>query len=147
VSTLVIGAGNDARHDDGAGLAVARRLRAAGIEAREVRGDLSALPDLWRDEDRVIVVDAVRSGAPPGTLHRFDALDAPLPAIFACASTHALGVAEAVELARALGRLPAALTVYGIEGAEFGMGEGLTPAVAAAIADAVAVITEDAGHA
>jgi hydrogenase maturation protease len=147
VSTLVIGAGNDARRDDGAGLAVARHLRAAGLDAREARGDLSALADLWRDTDRVILVDAVCSGAPPGTLHCFDALHAPLPAVFARASTHALGLAEAVELARALGRLPATLTVYGIEGAEFDMGEGLSPRVAEAIGRAVAAIKKDAGHA
>jgi hydrogenase maturation protease len=147
VSTLVIGAGNDARRDDGAGLAVARHLRAAGLDAREARGDLSALADLWRDTDRVILVDAVCSGAPPGTLHCFDALHSPLPAVFARASTHALGLAEAVELARALGRLPATLTVYGIEGAEFDMGEGLSPRVAEAIGRAVAAIKKDAGHA
>jgi hydrogenase maturation protease len=147
VSTVVIGTGNEARHDDGAGLAVARQLRAAGIEAREARGDLSSLADLWHDADRVILVDAVRSGARPGTLHRFDALAAPLPAVFARASTHALGVAEAVELARALGRLPDTLIVYGIEGAEFGLGEGLSPEVTAAIGRAVAAITKDSEHA
>ncbi len=48
-------------------------------------------------------------------------------------STHALGLGEAIELARALGRLPGRLLVYGVEGADFGTGEGLSPAVTAAL--------------
>ncbi|MGA8805322.1 MAG: hypothetical protein WB866_11580, partial [Solirubrobacterales bacterium] len=48
-------------------------------------------------------------------------------------STHALGVADAVELARELDRLPARLAVYGIEGENFEAGEGLTPAVEATV--------------
>lgn len=141
---LVIGAGSDLRRDDGAGLAVARRVRAAGIDVFEARGDLSSLVDSWAGKQRVIIVDAVRSGAVPGTLHRFDAAAAPIPALFARASTHAFGVAEAVELARALGRLPRSLVVYGIEGSDFSIGEGLTPEVALAVADTAALIVAEA---
>ena len=74
-------------------------------------------------------MDAVSTGAEPGTLHRFDATAEPLPAELFRSSTHALGVADAVELARELDRLPARLAVYGIEGENFETGEGLTPAV------------------
>ena len=44
-------------------------------------------------------------------------------------STHAFGVAEALELARALNRLPPCLLIYGIEGKNFAMGTGLSPEV------------------
>jgi len=143
MSLLVIGAGNDLRRDDGVGLAIARRLHAAGLAVREARGDLSALSDLWAGSERVIVVDAVRSGAPPGTVHRFDAVAAPLPAVFSQASSHAIGVAEAVELARALDRLPVSLVVYGIEGADFSAGEGLSPVVALAVENATQRISAE----
>jgi hydrogenase maturation protease len=127
----VIGLGNAARGDDAAGLIAARRL--GGIEHE---GDPLALLDVWDGAESVVVIDAVRSGAAAGTIHRLDA-DEPLPAALRTStSTHAVGLAEAVELARALGRLPARLTVYGIEGERFDAGTGLTPAVSAAV-DAV----------
>ncbi len=83
--------------------------------------------------DEVVLVDAVSSGAPAGTVHVFDASLEPLPvSVFGAASTHTLGLAEAVELARTLGRLPRRVLVYGIEGAGFDFGEGLSPEVEAA---------------
>ena len=135
---LVIGAGNELRRDDAAGLEVARRLAVvAGVEVREARGDMTSLADLWDAANRVVVVDAARSGAPPGSVHRFDATSDPLPAAFGRGSTHALGVADAVELARALGRLPATLIVYGIEGEDFSAGAGLSEAAVRGIDEAV----------
>jgi hydrogenase maturation protease len=73
-------------------------------------------------------VDAISSGSEPGRLHRFDVTHAPLPAEIFSVSTHALGLPEAVELARELGRLPR-LVVYGIEGETFEAGEGLSDPV------------------
>ena len=92
----------------------------------------------WASADEAIVIDAVSSGADPGTIHRLEANEARLPTGLFRGSTHALGVAEAVELARALERLPARLTVIGIEGAVFEAGRGLTPAVEAAVGEVVA---------
>ena len=129
---IVIGVGNAWRGDDGAGLAVARRLlelAPAGVEVLEVEGEATALMDAWNGDDRVVVVDAAQSGAAAGTVRRFDARAAPLPVRFLRSSTHAFGVADAIELARALGRLPAALEVYAIEGATFVAGDRLTPSV------------------
>ena len=88
-----------------------------------------------------MVVDAAASGASPGTVHRFDARAAPLPAAHLRSSTHAFGVADAVELARALGRLPGRLDVYAIEGGDFSLGAGLTPPVAAAVEALVVTLT------
>jgi hydrogenase maturation protease len=132
LSATLVGVGNDWRGDDGAGLALARRLHGelAGVRVLETRCDPAALLDAWSGADHVLVVDAVRSGAEPGTIHRI--ADGPLPAGMR-GSTHALGLAEAVELSRALGRLPARLEIYGIEGARFEPGAGLTPPVARAV--------------
>jgi hydrogenase maturation protease len=131
----VIGVGNAARGDDAAGLIAARRL--GGIEHE---ADPLALLDVWDGAESVVVIDAVRSGAAPGTIHRFDATE-PLPAALrSSTSTHAVGLAETIELARALGRLPERLIVYGIEGERFEAGADLTPAVAAGIDAAVRAI-------
>lgn len=76
-----------------------------GARIREYEGEPSGLIDAWEGEGEVVLVDAVSSGAPPGTVHRLDPLKGPLPAELFRRSTHHLGVTEAVELARALDRL------------------------------------------
>jgi hydrogenase maturation protease len=118
----------------------ARRIRErapAGVEIRELEGEPVSLVDAWEGADHVFVLDAVRSGSPPGTVHRIDASTGPIPATLSAASTHTLGVGEAIELARALGRLPARLVLYGIEAERIAAGAELTPAVAGAVDDAV----------
>jgi len=133
---LVIGLGNDFRRDDGAGRVAARRVRELAGEAVRVieeSGEGAALMDAWRGAELVILIDAVHSGAAPGTIHRLDARAQPIPSNFFHYSTHAFSVAEAVELARALDQLPPRLIVHGIEGKDFTSGEGLSPEVAAAV--------------
>ena len=129
---VIIGVGNEYRGDDGAGIAVARRLRALfpnGPTILEESGEGAALMQAWQGAAWVMLVDAVSSGAPPGTIHRLDAGAAPLPAGFFHYSTHAFSLAEAVELARSLDQLPSHLIVYGIEGENFHAGLELSPSV------------------
>jgi hydrogenase maturation protease len=132
---LVIGVGNSYRSDDGAGLEVARRLRESGAAAvLESEGEPIALLDAWEGAQGVVLIDAISSGATPGTIHRFDASREPLPAsVRGSTSTHAVGLGEAIELARTLGRLPRRVIVYGIEGESFAAGEELSTAVATAL--------------
>ena len=132
----MIGVGNAVRADDAVGLAVARRLRDTlpdDVEVLEREGEPTSLIDAWEGAETVWLVDALSSGAEPGTVQRLDATDGPIPAAFARTSTHHFGLPEAVELARAMGRLPGRLVVFGVEGADFETGESLTPAVAAAV--------------
>jgi hydrogenase maturation protease len=126
---IVIGLGNAFRGDDAAGLAVARAL---GDDPRVLvhEGEPIDLLDRWEGAGEVIVVDAARSGAAPGTVLRLDALAGPLGAP---GSTHAFGLAETLELARALGRAPERVTVYAIEGEDFAAGEALSAPVRAAV--------------
>lgn len=135
-SIVVIGVGNEYRNDDGAGIAVVRRLRAlfpAGVTIVEESGEGAALIQAWQGAAWVMLVDAVRSGASPGTIHPLDARAASVPSRFFHYSTHAFSVAEAIELARSLEQLPPQLVVYGIEGANFAAGLELSPAVEQAV--------------
>lgn len=139
----LVGVGNRWRGDDGAGLEVAAILaqRApAGVTVLAHEREPVDLIEAFDGASTVWLVDAVSSGAAPGTLHRFDASRDPLPAELFGVSTHQLGLADAVELARALKRLPERLIVHGIEGERFDTGGELTPAVASAtraLADAL----------
>jgi hydrogenase maturation protease len=131
----VIGLGNEWRCDDAVGREVARRLDGVVLD-----GEPIGLVEALDGADEVVLVDAVSSGAPPGTVHVFEAGSERLPAtLFGTSSTHTLGLAEAVELARSLGRLPRRVLVYGIEGASFSFGNGLSPEVA----DAAATVVEE----
>lgn len=132
---MILCCGNPDRADDAAGLLVARRLQALGIEAHEHTRDALALLDAWRGADDVILVDAVVTGAPTGTVSVWDG-GAPLPADvrFGC-STHAIGVAEAVGLARSLGCLPERLLLYGIEAQDFTPGAAPSGSVLEAVED------------
>jgi hydrogenase maturation protease len=136
----IIGVGNALRGDDGVGSAVVRRLASRlpeSVTLFEHGGDGMALLEIWRGAAWVMLVDAAQSGAPAGAIRRFEVAEQELPRGYFHASTHELGVAEAVELARSLRRLPQRLIVYAIEGADFAVGAGLSPAVADAVGPVV----------
>lgn len=129
----IIGCGNLDRGDDAAGLLVARRLRALGIEAEEQSGESFSLMDSWQGFETAIVVDALCSDHAPGEVSIWDASAHPLPKAALQCSTHAFGLYEAVELARTLGRLPDKLLIYGIEGKHFAVGARPSPEVEKAV--------------
>lgn len=136
-NVVVIGIGNQLRGDDGAGLEAVRRVRdcelSTSITVHLHEGEAIGLLTLWDGADAALLVDSVQSGAPPGTIHRLDASHLPLPARARRSSSHAIGVGEAIELARALGTLPPTIRVYGVEGLQFEAGTELTVNVAAAL--------------
>lgn len=136
---VVIGVGNELRGDDDAGLEVVRRLRrdGGGAEVELHEADGMSLLELWNGARAAVLVDATRSGAPPGTIRRFDVGATGLPAAVGLASSHAVSVAEAIELARVLGRLPGRVVVFGIEGGRFDLGAGLSDAVESALDEVV----------
>ncbi len=141
---LVIGVGHPDCGDDAAGPLVARRLRALGLRALELPGEATGLMNAWEGEQDVILVDATLTGAPPGSIQIWDAASAPLTRESFRCSTHGIGVAEAVELARILGRLPGRMRIYGIEGRRFGPGQPLSAEVAAAIEETARRILQEA---
>ncbi len=141
---LVIGVGNEFRGDDAAGLLAVRRLREVpGVRTIEHTRDGLALMEHWRAPDHVVIVDALKSGHEPGTVFRFSATEGPVPGDAGWISTHSPGIAEGIETARALGRLPASLTVYGIEADALAPGARVTPAVARAAEEVARAILDE----
>ena len=145
---VVIGLGSPDRGDDAVGLEVARRvadLHLPGVTVVE-HEDPTGLIDLWDTADLAVVVDAVRSGSAPGSLLVVEAgADAGPLADQAWArtgrgGTHAFGLAAAVELGRALHRLPRRLVLVGVEATQFEHGTELGAPVAAAIDAVVATV-------
>jgi hydrogenase maturation protease len=137
MTRMVIGVGNPARGDDGVGAEVVRRLGSGAVATSPVQ-----LLDLWEGADEVVVIDAARAGVGAGTIHRLEVGSGPLPAGVLASSTHTIGVAEVIELARALNRLPARVLVYGIEASDFFHGGRLSPEVEDAVSQVVAEVSD-----
>jgi hydrogenase maturation protease len=147
---LVVGLGSPDRGDDAVGRVVARAVAARLPEVAVVdHEDPTGLLDVWAGHSPVVLVDAVRSGARPGTVHCLRTGQS-LPPVTAGAwthsgsgSTHAVGLAEMVELGRALGRLPERLVVVGVEAERFDHGAPLSPDVFAAVPAAAARVCDE----
>ena len=146
---VLICVGNAARSDDGVGPAVADEVRnlRPRVPIEESSGDPYELLELFSGVEDAVVVDAVLSGEHvPGTVLTIQAGDAQIPTT-SQASSHGMGLAEAVELARVLGRLPGRVVVVGVEAATLEPGTDMTPAVAAAVPEAATRALAELDHA
>jgi hydrogenase maturation protease len=145
---VVIGVGNEFRRDDGAGPAVISHLRdlvPAGVGLVITDGEPTRLIEAWTGAALAVVVDAVRAEPPhPGRVHRL-VIDRPGVGVAPAASSHGLGLDDAIALAVALNRMPGRLIVHAIEAADLTLGTGLTPAVAEAVAVVAAAVLDDIG--
>lgn len=111
--------GNPILADDGVGLYVAERLQAGpmpdGVEVKlsEVAG--LRLLELVKGYDKVVIVDALRSGREPGDIVRYEARD--FKGGHRYGSAHSIGLHTALELGRQLGMpMPDDVTVFAVEG-------------------------------
>lgn len=148
-AVVVIGVGNELRGDDAAGLLTVRAVDGtalpSAVQIVESDGEAARLLGQWSGADTAIVVDAVRTGAPPGTVLRVDVeSDTALPSRWSGAGgTHALGIADAVALGRAVGAMPDRLVVIGIEVASTETGSPPGPAVRQAVGAAARMVEEE----
>ncbi len=132
---LIAGIGNTDRGDDAVGPLVARSIAGRlppGARAIVNRGDMFELIEDWKTADAVICVDAAMSSGAPGCIHRFDANAEPIPRELSLVSSHIFGLADAIELARALGMLPEILIVLAVEADNFQTGSEMAPEILSA---------------
>ncbi len=134
----VVGIGNEWAGDDGLGPAVVRRAQTVyerrygqdpsrPVTFTTLTGSPLDLLEMSRPDDLLIIVDAVSSGAAPGTVHQIEWEPGCLAARGReAAACHGWGVREALALASALGRLPARVLLWGVEVAVTEPGTGLT---------------------
>ncbi|MBH0177628.1 MAG: hydrogenase maturation protease [Nitrospira sp.] len=142
----IIGIGNLFRGDDAVGLLAARRLRErldSSVEVVEAEGDGLALLDLMEGADQVMLIDGVKSGGQPGTTVRLDLSKESRWGRLVPCSTHAIGIAEAIDLARTLGRLPKQVILYGIEVDSLESGAALSESVRGGLDIVVAQVLKD----
>jgi len=142
MKTVVIGVGNRWRGDDAVGLEVIDALRGRvddSVSLVHSDGEPTRLLEAFSLAPRVIMVDAVITGAPAGTVHRFS--NGELPHQMGIGqSSHLVQLVETIELGKLLDRLPNGLVLIGIEATDFANGEGMTRAVENAVTGAVAAV-------
>jgi len=80
----------------------------------------------------VVLVDAVKSGAAPGSLHRLGG-EGIIKAVARYTSTHGFGLVEAMQLAQRLGELPQKIVLWGVEIGSLAGADDLSPAVREAL--------------
>ena len=142
---LVLGVGQELRGDDGLGpRIVGEWVRAHPDSANQASVQVCAAPGLellehFANVDAVVLVDAVRSGARPGTVHVLN--PGQLRAFDGTGrNSHGLGLAEILALGQELSGplLPDPIIILGLEAGPMELGEPLSPDARAAIPAAVA---------
>ncbi len=136
MKTLVVGIGSTIRRDDGVGVRAARRFKARSSNSVDVielgTAGLSLL-DFVEGFDRLVVIDAIVTGAPPGTVYQLTGEEV--------TKTVHLGIGHEADLPTALSlgrklsrRMPADVVVVAVEAADITtFSEELTPEVASAM--------------
>ena len=149
----ILGIGQSMRGDDEVGLEIVRRWLDShitdfpvSIEAEILESPGLTLLGEIAGQDAAILVDAVQSGAPPGTLHQLSEDDL-INFGEGTGSAHGWGAAETLSLGRQLNPedLPEKIILIGVEAVQFELGEGLSPAVKGAIPKAVDLINKILG--
>lgn len=143
---LIIGIGNEYRSDDAAGLIAARKIKSYGLKGIQVienNGDGADLIEKWTGRDKVILIDAVRSGSEPGTIHEFTAPGSIIPSELFKFSTHLFSVPQAIYLSASLGNLPKDLKIFGIEAGSFDSGIKISNEVEIAVNNIVNLVKQN----
>ena len=148
---VILGLGNPLARDEGLGPRAVERLMARGlpegVTAIDAGTDLLAVLGEVAGAERLILIDAIQAGGQPGALYR-RTLDELLDCAAAepdWASAHALTLVGSIRLARkAKMSLPPAV-VFGIEPGDVAFGEGLSPAVEAALGPLLDAVLAEAG--
>ncbi len=134
--TLVLGLGNLVHSDDGLGVHAIRSLEQdSRVPADTVLMDggtqgLSLLPHIHVYQ-RLLVIDALDVGEPPGTLLRLEGKA--LRNLPGKASVHQLGFADLLVALELLGELPAEIVLFGVQPLSTEWSAELTPPVSEAL--------------
>lgn len=143
---FILGVGNVLLSDEGVGVHVANELMKMDLppNVTVVEGgtDGFRLLNVITEADRLIVVDAVRGGAAPGSIYRFDIDDVQsCPSGFKT-SVHQIGILEVIDLSGLIGKTPKT-TVIGVEPKSLKMGMELSPEIKAKIPRIIELIFDE----
>lgn len=142
--TVVIGLGNLLRADDGVGVHVVRRVaeELPGVEAVDLSTSDIDILDHIRGRDRVFIVDAIVTGAEPGTIRRLD----PGDLVAAGFLSHGLNLPSVLRLGSELypDEMPGEVIILAVEAGDIrSFTEELTGKVASAVPRLIEMVREE----
>lgn len=144
-SVLVLGIGNLLLEDEGIGPRAIEELSRRYRFSPEVKlleggtAGFSLLPRIL-EADRLLVLDAIRAGAPAGSLLTLDGSTLP-PASSKKLSPHEIGLADVLAVARLYGG-PKEIAVLGVEPESLNLGIELSPKVSQALEKLIEAVIE-----
>jgi hydrogenase maturation protease len=143
---VILGVGNLLLSDEGVGVHVANELMRMSLppEVSVVEGgtDGFGLLNIITEANRLIVIDAVKGDAAPGSIYRFDIGEVRnCPSGFKT-SVHQIGILEVLDLSELIGRTPYT-TVIGVEPKSLEMGMELSPEIKAKIPRVIELILDE----
>jgi len=144
--TVIIGIGNRYLRDDGIGIQVAdeftrRHLREDILVRSYQTVDLSLLAT-FEGASKIIVVDALKSGEPPGKVSRYTILPSK-DALVAIPAPHAVKLQDMFDIAIQTGLLTCPVTVIGIEPKDCTAGEGVSAELLHALPDVLDTVGQE----
>ncbi len=141
--------GNPILSDDGFGLVVTDRLLELPLpdSVEVMQSEIAGLRllELMRGFDRVIIIDALKSGRMPGEIVRYEAEDFRGGQRYG--SAHSIGLSTTLELGEKLGYdMPSEVLAFAVEAEDVEtFGERLSPPVAAACDTVLRLVIEELG--
>ncbi len=145
--TLILGVGNPLRGDDGVGPEIINLLikrnnthpLPPSVTMVDGGTDGLGLIEYFREYKKVILIDAVLMGMPPGTVKVFNPDDAFFHIGGDSLSTHGFGISELIKFAKELDILPK-LSIIGIQAENTDYGAGLSESVKCNMEKVISVI-------
>lgn len=142
---LVLGVGNLLLQDEGFGVRVIQAMEERRValppDVTLLDGGTAgfALLNPIAEAEKVVVVDVVRGGSPPGTLYRFDTREIGVRRM-PMDSLHQVDLYQVLEALEQLGERPEQVVVIGIEPKVIDVGLELSPEVAAKVDRAIELV-------
>lgn len=148
----IVGVGNPIMSDDGVGPTVIQRLEdspvGSGDDIRLVDAGTTGFLALeaMSGAERAIVVDAVETGASPGTIKQYRCVDGSFETEIPEMTMHDVSFTEAMVAGRPVYDLPEEILILGVEPADLSIGDELSEAADDAATELVEVLTENIGE-
>lgn len=147
MNVLVLGIGNVLMTDDSAGVRVINELERRfrfpeGVELLDGGTSGIELLSYIADKDYLILVDAIKSDFPPGTVVRVEGEDVPAK-FMTRISPHQLGLSDLLAAATLTGELPKRMVLFGIEPKRIELGLEMTEEVKAGFEKLVSAVVDE----
>lgn len=145
----VVAVGNPIMGDDGVGASVIERLETSAVGERGdvtlANGGTTAFFALEAMSgcERAIVVDAIATGAEPGTIHTYRYVDGAFAEDVPEMTMHDFSFAEALRAGRDAYDIPEEVLIYGVEPKRIEMSMELTEPIERAVPTLVDMVTDE----